>query len=253
MDPRIQIRIRIHPKMSWIRNTGFYYRVPLLCCNLLRAVFSQLLQLLSFQLPVSHLPNKQLFLAAVLQLLDVESGEPPVHIRPFSPVEELTALAQKGIWFRHWLKRVHRNLSLRVCLWCLVVSGGGAGVHNCSGNVRLLNKDDANAVSGIRDILVRRFLSSFNDFKDAKKIIFPIFLSNNLPAVLTIYFLLNFMLNFILQALFQSDQHIYEKRAGSGSVPLTNGSGSGRPKNLRIQIGIPNTVLKNSFFSLWQI
>jgi hypothetical protein len=23
MDPRIQIRIRIHPKMSWIRNTDF--------------------------------------------------------------------------------------------------------------------------------------------------------------------------------------------------------------------------------------
>ena len=39
-----------------------------------------------------------------------------------------------------------------------------------------------------------------------------------------------------MQALFQSAQHIYEKRegsgAGSGSVPLTNGSESGsrRPK-----------------------
>ncbi len=40
----------------------------------------------------------------------------------------------------------------------------------------------------------------------------------------------------ILQALFQSDQHIYEKREGSGSTPLTNGSGSERPKNLRIRI-----------------
>jgi hypothetical protein len=28
------------------------------------------------------------------------------------------------------------------------------------------------------------------------------------------------------QALFQSAQHIYEKREGSGSVPLNNGSGS---------------------------
>jgi hypothetical protein len=46
------------------------------------------------------------------------------------------------------------------------------------------------------------------------------------------------VLNFILQALFQSTQHLYEKReasgAGYGSVPLTNGSGSGRPKNMRI-------------------
>jgi hypothetical protein len=30
----------------------------------------------------------------------------------------------------------------------------------------------------------------------------------------------------------QSAQHIYEKREGSGSVPLTNGSGSGKPKNI---------------------
>jgi hypothetical protein len=28
MDPRIQIRIRIHPKMSWIRNTGGYGTDP---------------------------------------------------------------------------------------------------------------------------------------------------------------------------------------------------------------------------------
>jgi hypothetical protein len=33
-----------------------------------------------------------------------------------------------------------------------------------------------------------------------------------------------------LQALFQSTQHIYEKREGYGSGHLTNGSGSGRPK-----------------------
>ncbi len=37
-----------------------------------------------------------------------------------------------------------------------------------------------------------------------------------------------------MQALFQSAQHIYEKRegsgVGSGSATLTNGSGSGRPK-----------------------
>ncbi len=43
------------------------------------------------------------------------------------------------------------------------------------------------------------------------------------------------------RALFQSAQHISEKREGSGSVPLTNRSRSGsrRPKNMRIRI--PNT------------
>ncbi len=97
-------------------------------------------------------PNKQLFLAVVLQLLDVQSGEPPVHIRPFSAVEELTALAQKRICFRHWLKRVHRSLRLHVRLRCPVAFEGVAGIHNSSRNVRLLNKEDVKAVLGIRDI-----------------------------------------------------------------------------------------------------
>ncbi len=47
-----------------------------------------------------------------------------------------------------------------------------------------------------------------------------------------------------MQELFQSAKHLYEKRegSGSGSVPLTNRSGSGRPKNMRIlRIRIPNT------------
>ena len=60
-----------------------------------------------------------------------------------------------------------------------------------------------------------------------------------------IEFLLKFCVKMI--ALYQSAQHIYEKREGSGagcgseagSVPLTNGSGSGRHKNMRIRI--PNT------------
>jgi hypothetical protein len=45
-----------------------------------------------------------------------------------------------------------------------------------------------------------------------------------------------------LQALFQSAQHLFEKREGSGpgSVPLTNRNGSGRPKNMRSRIS--NTV-----------
>jgi hypothetical protein len=52
-----------------------------------------------------------------------------------------------------------------------------------------------------------------------------------------------------LQALFQSAQHMFKKwkgdEAGSGSVPLTNGSRSGsvRPKNMQIlQTRNPNTL-----------
>ncbi len=55
----------------------------------------------------------------------------------------------------------------------------------------------------------------------------------------------------ILQALFQTAQHISEKRegpgAGSGPAPLTTGSGSRGPKNMRIlririRFRIPNTA-----------
>jgi hypothetical protein len=39
-------------------------------------------------------------------------------------------------------------------------------------------------------------------------------------------------------------------RAGSGSVPLTKGSGSRRPKNMGIlRIRIPNTVFNKGFFN----
>ncbi len=51
------------------------------------------------------------------------------------------------------------------------------------------------------------------------------------------------------QAIFQSAQHIYGKREGSGagskSIPLTSGSGSGRLKNMRIQI--PNTAYQDRY------
>jgi hypothetical protein len=78
----------------------------------------------------------------------------------------------------------------------------------------------------------------FDDFKDVKKLfIFHIF-SYNLPTVPYIIFSLVKICVKILfcQELFQSAQDIYGKREGSGSIPLTNGSGFGsvRPKNMRI-------------------
>jgi hypothetical protein len=92
----------------------------------------------------------------------------------------------------------------------------------------------------------------FSDFKEAKKIFFPKVFSSNLYAgtlspVLKMYFFAKILRkNFILQALFQSAQHLYEKREGSGSIPilLTTESGSWRPKNMRLlRIRIPNTGL----------
>jgi hypothetical protein len=86
-------------------------------------------------------------------------------------------------------------------------------------------------------------------FKDGKKIVIFFLIvcpqAHHLQSKKSIFLLKLFCLNVILQALFQSAQHIYEKREGSGSgfVPLTNGSGSGRPKNMRIlRIRILNTV-----------
>jgi hypothetical protein len=88
----------------------------------------------------------------------------------------------------------------------------------------------------------------FIDFKDAKNIfIFFYNLSTGTSSSdQKILFFSKFLCkNFILQALFQSSQHIYEKRegSGSGSLPMTNGSGSRRSKNMQIlRIRIPNTA-----------
>jgi hypothetical protein len=97
----------------------------------------------------------------------------------------------------------------------------------------------------------------FNDFKDVKKNYFFKFFSNNLSTGTVhhlqskkFHFLLNFYVKILFcQALFQSAQHIYGKRegSGSGSVPLTNedpdpggpktcrSCGSGSPSLLKIQ------------------
>ncbi len=100
------------------------------------------------------------------------------------------------------------------------------------------------SVLGIRDIFVRiripgsvplsnGSVSGSNSVSDSfllwlwrcQKNFFPHF-SNKLPAASLKN--LFFCWNFVLQALFQSAQHIYEKREGSGSVPLTNVPGSRR-------------------------
>jgi hypothetical protein len=50
------------------------------------------------------------------------------------------------------------------------------------------------------------------------------------------------MLKFILQALIQSAQHLYEERKDLDPLASGSGSGSGRPKDMRIlRIRIPNT------------
>ncbi len=72
----------------------------------------------------------------------------------------------------------------------------------------------------------------FSDFKDAKNIIFSYFFLLQPTRRHIIFSLIKFFANilylnfilqtlyFILHALFQSAQHLYEKREGAGSVPL---------------------------------
>jgi hypothetical protein len=84
---------------------------------------------------------------------------------------------------------------------------------------------------------------------------FFIFFSYNLPSgtlssVLIILFLAKILCkNFILQTLFQSAQHLYEKRegSGSGSIPLTNRSRSGRPKKHADPDPDPQHCMKGRF------
>jgi hypothetical protein len=70
----------------------------------------------------------------------------------------------------------------------------------------------------------------FSDFKDAKKTFSFIFFLN-LPAgsLQNLIFLLKFCVKilFCQHYVNQSAQHLYEKRQGSESARLTNGSGSG--------------------------
>jgi hypothetical protein len=77
------------------------------------------------------------------------------------------------------------------------------------------------------------------------------FFSDNLPtgtssSVQKFKFFAKIFCKNFLQALFQSAQHIFEKRegseAGSGSIPLTNGSGRSKNMRIRFRIRIPNTA-----------
>ncbi len=83
---------------------------------------------------------------------------------------------------------------------------------------------------------------------------FPLFFSYNLPTgTLSLVLKFNFLLKFctkilFFQALFQYAQQFFENREGSVSIPLTNGSGSGRPKSMRIlRIWIPNIAQSRLF------
>jgi hypothetical protein len=86
----------------------------------------------------------------------------------------------------------------------------------------------------------------FIDFKDAKNIFFlHIFFLITCPQAHHIQSKkINFVLKFYFLGIISVRSNIYEKRegSGSGSAPLSNGSESGRPKNMRILgIQIPNT------------
>ncbi len=79
----------------------------------------------------------------------------------------------------------------------------------------------------------------FSDFKDVKKIIFFIFFSYNLPkgtwsSGLNFIFV-KFLLKFYFARISVRLTPLWEKgRIRTGSIPLTNGSGSGRHKNMQI-------------------
>jgi hypothetical protein len=131
------------------------------------------------------------------------------------------------VWFKEVLGILDILVRIRIPESVPVTNGSGSG-HRIQLRIRLLSS------------LILRI---------QKKIICFTFFSHNLPTGTSSCVKMLFCRHF-----FQSAQHIYEKREGSGvgSAPLTNESGSGRPKNMRIlririrfRIRIPNTGVKD--------
>ncbi len=81
-----------------------------------------------------------------------------------------------------------------------------------------------------------------------KNYFFSDFFYNLPPGTLSSVLKIYCVKDFILQALFQSVQHLYEKGKDPfpGSVPLTNWSGSRRPKNMHDTWSITNVFSRRS-------
>jgi hypothetical protein len=107
--------------------------------------------------------------------------------------------------------RVRKNYFLKLLLNSQKRPGSGSAIRKNAGSGSALNQCGSETLV----VLIR-----ITTYRTHRYIIFS--LINFIFAKVLHY-------NFILQALFQSAQHIYEKRegSGSGSVPLTNGSRSG--------------------------
>jgi hypothetical protein len=84
----------------------------------------------------------------------------------------------------------------------------------------------------------------FNDFKDLTKKFSYFFLITYPQVQSSFVFKINFLI-FNFYILFVCSTRLWETGAGPGSIPLTSGSGSRRPKNMRIWI--PNTALEPEF------
>ncbi len=154
MDPRIRIRIRIHTKMSWIRNTGFQGSDLLPCCG--RGNFCDLKGYsietdcsIFFWINYSTLLNLSSLSDFGFQMPSqrpegVGSSDSSVitlclpHAPPFPPPPQLLYI---------WNVPERSFMHLTVSCWILISSGWGGGggssavmLLNCTSAVMLLNR-----------------------------------------------------------------------------------------------------------------